>query len=63
MSISELHDGEWRPAVPLPFYGFLHVTCRCGIRFWGRRIRIACPARDRYEDHYRREHMPAAVTP
>ena len=50
VSTSELHEGRWRPAVPLPFYGFLHVTCRCGKRFW------RSPRAARYEAHYRSEH-------
>jgi hypothetical protein len=40
VSTYELHEGRWRPAVPVPLYGPLHVTCRCGKRFWGLRIAV-----------------------
>jgi hypothetical protein len=26
-------DGQWVPAIPLPFYGLLK-RCDCGARFW-----------------------------
>ncbi len=58
----ELHEGRWRPSVPLPLYAPLHVRCECGRRFWGLRIRVRCPARDRYERHYRHAHIPGGTT-
>ncbi len=54
----ELHDGEWRPSVPLPLFGPLHAECHCGRRFWGLR------ARDRYyryQRHYRETHIPGGT--
>jgi hypothetical protein len=52
----EYAPGLWRPAVPLPFLGFLHVSCfDCGRRFWF--TRGMKPAR--YERHYRAQHIPA----
>lgn len=55
MSNYELgEDGLWRPAVPLPLYGWWHVTCwECWRRFWfGRGLKPA-----KYEQHYRAAHI------
>jgi hypothetical protein len=58
MTIQELRDGRWRPAVPLPHYAVLHVTCHCGRRFWGWRIQVQRgAASERYQRHYRKEHI------
>lgn len=55
--ITELHDGRWRPAIPLPLYLPFHVRCACGRRFWGLRIQVQRGrASERYEDHYRAAH-------
>lgn len=53
----ELRDGRWRPAVPLPFFGVLHVTCSCGRKFWGRHsaVRESAPYFS-YETHYQAAH-------
>ena len=63
MAEMELHEGQWRSAVPLPLYSLMHVRCwECGRRFWGlmngRKIKNF-PAFRRYEVHYRSEHIPA----
>lgn len=56
MSVQEFRNGEWRPAVPLPFYGFLHVRCwDCRRRFWSLSRQGLRPAR--YERHYRQQHI------
>jgi hypothetical protein len=56
--IQELHDGRWRPSVPLPLYGLLHVTCYCGKRFWGWHIAVQRgAASERYQRHYRGVHI------
>jgi hypothetical protein len=58
MRAEEFHEGRWRPAVPLPYYGVLHVSCKCGQRFWGLRIRVQRgAASDRYDRHYRAVHL------
>ncbi|MGO8957221.1 MAG: hypothetical protein ACLQFR_07620 [Streptosporangiaceae bacterium] len=57
----EYAPGLWRPAVPLPYLGWIGVRCVCGRRFWGisaydylrsRNGRV----RRHYEDHYRAGH-------
>lgn len=54
----EYAPGLWRPSVPLPLYGFLHVTCTCKARFWGWRIQVGRGrASERYERHYRAIHI------
>lgn len=57
----EYAPGLWRPAVPLPYYGFLHARCACGRRFWGStavvRIDTHSKAFRRYERHYRAVHI------
>lgn len=56
----EYAPGLWRPAVPLPFYGLLHVRCECGRQFWdltSARIDKHSKAFQRYERHYRAEHV------
>lgn len=59
----EYAPGLWRPSVPLPYYGILHVTCECRRRFWGStavvRIDTHSQAFRRYERHWRTEHAPA----
>lgn len=52
--VMELHDGRWRPAVPLPFFAFLHVRCHCGRRFWHLQRGLRC---ERYEEHFRGRHI------
>jgi hypothetical protein len=37
-------DGQWVPAIPVPFYGLIFKRCACGDRFWT----VA-----RYRRHYR----------
>lgn len=56
----ELHEGQWRPSVPLPFFGWLHVQCwNCRKRFPGGGM--SGRGRHRYEEHYRREHLSSSV--
>ena len=40
--------GEWVPAIPLPFFGLIRVSCNCGKSFF---------RRSSYEAHYAYEHI------
>jgi hypothetical protein len=56
--VHELHEGRWRPSVPLPYLFVLRVCCgECHRSFWGP-SNTHSRAYRRYEAHYRREHLP-----
>lgn len=59
--VFELHEGHWRPSVPLPMFLLLHVRCHCGRRFWGLRTGIHSATAGRYERHYRLTHIPGGT--
>lgn len=46
-------EGQWVPAIPLPFYG-LQKRCYCGARFWTSRG---------YRGHYALVHILKIDTP
>ena len=56
----ELHDGQWRPSVPLPLIGPMRVRCQCGKRFWRRTRGKSSFKPPRYEAHYRQVHLQQA---
>jgi len=33
-TLEQNNQGNWVPAIPLPFYQMFRVECTCGRRFW-----------------------------
>lgn len=52
-NLQQNKDGNWEPAVPLPYYGIMK-KCGCGKRFW---------KEINYEKHFKQDHIGKDLWP